>query len=184
GAVGGVGPGAGRIDRERTIGSGGAGLGVEGRRAVDVADGQRAAGRDVSGAVGLGQIGGGRRQHGGVVGAQDVDGDGGVGAVGAGDVKAVGIGGASDELVVGAVGGVGPGAGRIDRERTISSGGAGLGVEGRRAVDVADGQRAAGRDVSGAVGLGQIGGGRRQHGGVVGAQDVDGDGGVGARSEG
>ena len=41
----GVGPGAASVDREGAVGAGRAGLRHEGRRAVDVADGQRAAGR-------------------------------------------------------------------------------------------------------------------------------------------
>ena len=45
GRAGGVGPGAGGVDREGAVAAGGAGLRHEGRGAVDVADGQRAGGR-------------------------------------------------------------------------------------------------------------------------------------------
>ena len=71
-------------------------------------------------------------------------------------VEGVGVGGAGDELVVRRAGGVGPGAGGIDGEGAVAAGGAGLRHEGRRAVDVADGQRAGGGDVSCRVGLGQV----------------------------
>ena len=142
----GVGPGAVGADRERAVAAGGAGLRHEGRRAVDVADGQRAGGRDVGRRVGLGQVDGGRRQNRGVVGAEDVDVDRGVGAVGAHHVEALGVVLAVDELVVGGARGVGPGAVGADRERAVAADGAGLRHEGRRAVDVADGQRAGGPD--------------------------------------
>ena len=72
-------------------------------------------------------------------------------------VEGVGVGGAGDELVVGRVGGVGPGTVGVDRElcRSVPAVLA-LRHEGRGAVDVADGQRAAGADVGRRVGFGQV----------------------------
>ena len=75
-------------------------------------------------------------------------------AVGAGDREGVGVGGAVLELVVLGVRGVGPGAGAIDGEGAVAADGAGLRHEARRAVDVADGERAGGG--KGHVGLAQI----------------------------
>src|SRR5205807_1855468 len=46
-----------------------------------------------------------------------------------------------------------------------------------RAVDVADGERAGGGNIGGQVGLGQVLRGGREDRGVVGAEDVGGDGG-------
>src|SRR5437899_12897852 len=76
------------------------GLGDKGGRAVDVADRQRAGGRDVGRAVGLGQVGNVGREHRRVVGAGDVDGDRGQRAVGTGHREGVAIGGAGGKLVV------------------------------------------------------------------------------------
>src|SRR5207249_2344737 len=96
------------------------------------------------------------------------------GAVGAGDRERVAVGRAGGKLVVRRRGRVGPGAGAVDRERAVGAGGGGLGDEGRRAVDVADGERAGGGNIGGQVGLGQVGHGGREDRGVVGAEDVDG----------
>ena len=93
----------------------------------------------------------------------------------AGHRERVGVGGAGGKLVVRRARRVGPGAGGVDREGAVGAGGGGLGDEGRRAVDVADGQRAGGRNIGGQVGLGQVGRGGREDRGVVGAEDVDGD---------
>src|SRR5439155_987298 len=139
-----VGPGAGGVDRERAVGAGGGGLGDEGRRAVDVADGERAGGGNIGGHVGLGQVLRVRREDRRVVGPGDVDGDRGQRAVGAGDGERVGVGRAGRYLLVARPSCVGPGAGGVDRERAVGAGGGGLGDEGRRAVDVADGERAGG----------------------------------------
>ena len=153
----GVGPGAGAIDGEGAVAAGGAGLRHEGRRAVDVADG-RACRRSRCRPP--------RWSRSGCAVSADSTAASLVprmltvtdwsGAVGAGDREGVGVGGAGDELVVGRARGVGPGAGGIDGEGAVAAGGAGLRHEGRRAVDVADGQRAGGRDVGRRVGLGQV----------------------------
>ena len=105
----------------------------------------------------LGQVRGVRRHHRGVVGAEDVDGDRGGGAVAAEHAEAVGIGGAGGELVVGA-GRRCRSRRRWRRSRTCRSdaGGVVWVWKRRRAVDVADGQRAGGGDVGGGVGLGQV----------------------------
>src|SRR6267143_1382354 len=115
-----------------------------------------------------------------VVGAEDVDGDRGQRAVGAGHRERVGVGRAGGKLVVRRARRVGPGAGAVDRERAVGAGGGGLGDEGRRAVDVADGERAGGGNIGGQVGLGRVRRGGREDRGVVGAEDVDGDRGQGA----
>src|SRR3979490_2558692 len=175
-----VGPGAGAVDREGAVGAGGGGLGDEGRRAVDVADGERAGGGNIGGQVGLGQVLRGGREDRGVVGAEDVDGDRGQRAVGAGARDRGGVGRAGGKLVVRRAGRVGPGAGGVDREAAVGAGGGGLGDEARRAVDVADGERAGGGNIGGQVGLGQVGHVGREDRGVVGAGDVDGDRGQGA----
>src|SRR5437588_94109 len=162
-----VGPGAGGVDREGAVGAEGGGLGDEGRRAVDVADGERAGGGNIeSGRASCRESGGGR-EDGGVVGAEDVDGDRGQGAVGAGDRERVGVGRAGGKVVGGRAGGVGPGAGGVDREGAVGAEGGGLGDEGRRAVDVADGERAGGGNIGGQVGLAQVLRGGREDRGVV-----------------
>src|SRR5205807_6835121 len=94
----------------------------------------------------------------------------------------VGVGRAGGKLVVRRAGRVGPGAGGVDRERAVGACCGGLGDEGRRAVDVADGERAGGGNIGGQVGLGQGLRGGREDRGVVGAEDVDGD--RGQRAEG
>src|SRR5205823_6390395 len=134
-------------DREVAVAAGGGSLRHEGRRAVDVADGQRAGGGNVGGRGGLGQLDRSDRQNGGVVGAEDVDGDRGQGAVGARHREGVGVGGAANELVVGGIRCVCPTLCRSDREVAVAAGGGSLRHEGRRAVDVADGQRAGGGNV-------------------------------------
>src|SRR5207248_1576609 len=149
-----------------------AGLGDEGGRAVDVADGQRAGGRNIGGQVGLGQVGRVGREDRGVVGAEDVGADRGKGAVDRRHRVRGGVGGAVDELVVRRARRVGPAAGGVPRGRAADLGRAGLGDEGGRAVDVADGQRAGGRNIGGQVGLGQVGRVGREDRGVVGAEDV------------
>ena len=98
------------------------------------------------------------------------------GAVGAGDREGVGVGGAGRELVVLRAGGVGPGAGGVDGEGAVAADGAGLRHEGGGAVDVADGEHAGGGNVTCRVGLAQIADVGGEHRGVVGAEDVDGDG--------
>ena len=174
--AGGVGPGAGAIDGEGAVAADGAGLRHEAGRAVDVADGERAGGGDVTCRVGLGQVADVGGEHRGVVGAEDVDGDGRGSAVGAGDREGVGVGGAVLKLVVLGVRGVGPGAGAIDGEGAVAADGAGLRHEAGGAVDVADGEHAGGGDVTCRVGLGQVADVGGEHRGVVGAEDVDGDG--------
>ena len=94
--------------------------GDEGRRAVDVGDGQRAGGRDVSGRVGLGQVAVSADSTAASLVPRMLTVTRGGGAVGAGDREGVGVGGAGDELVVGRVGRVGPGAG-ARRSRTCRS---------------------------------------------------------------
>src|SRR5258707_15167150 len=88
------------VFRSRAVGAGGGGLGEEGRRAVDVADGERAGGGNIGGQVGLGQVLRVRREDRRVVGPGDVDGDRGQRAVGAGDGERVGVGRAGRKLVV------------------------------------------------------------------------------------
>src|SRR5207244_3345255 len=170
-----AGLGAGGGDREGAVAAGGGGLGNKGGRAVDVADGQRARGRDVGRAVGLGQVGNLGREHRRVVGAGDVDGDRGQRAVGAGHREGVAIGRAGGKLVVRRARRVGPGAGGVDREGAVAADCGGLGNKGGRAVDVADGQRARGRDVGRRVGLGQVAGVGGGHRGGGGAGGGDGD---------
>src|SRR5205823_3259472 len=146
----------------------------EGRRAVDVADGERAGGGNIGGQVGLGQVLRGGREDRGVVGAEDVDGDRRKRAGGAGGRERVAFGGAGGKLVVRRARRVGPGAGAVDREGAV---GAGLCLHGALpiwAVDVADGERAGGGNIGGQVGLGQVLRGGREDRGVVGAEDVDG----------
>src|SRR4029078_1537016 len=174
--VRGVGPGAGGVDGEGAVAADGGGLRHEAGRAVDVADGERAGGGNVTCRVGLGQVADGRGEQRRVVGAEDVDGDGRGSAVGAGDREGVGVGGAVLELVVLGVRGVGPGACAIDGEGAVAADGAGLRHEAGGAVDVADGKHAGGGDVACRVGLGQVADVGGEHRGVVGAEDVDGDG--------
>src|SRR5436190_1059229 len=136
---------------------------AEACRAVDVADGERAGGGNIGGQVGLGQ---GLR-----VGREDrslfpyatLFRSRGQRAVGAGDRERVAVGRAGGKLVVRRAGRVGPGAGAVDREGAVGAGGGGLGDEGRRAVDVADGERAGGGNIGGQDGQGQ--------GGHVGRED-------------
>src|SRR5205807_1773840 len=162
------------------VGAGGGGLGDEGLQADDAGDGARGRGGSSVRLLGLGQVLRGGREDRGVVGAEDVDGDRGQRAVGAGDRERVAVGRAGGKLVVRRAGRVGPGAGAVDREGAVGAGGGGLGDEGRRAVDVADGERAGGGNIGGQVGLGQGGHVGREDRGVVGAGDVDGDRGQGA----
>src|SRR5207302_785465 len=169
-----VGPRAGAVHRERAVGAGGGGLGDEGRRAVDVADGERAGGGNIGGQVRSEERRVGKGGGCGGVGAEDVDGDRGQRAVGAGHRERVGVGRAGGKVVVRRVRVVGPRAGAVHRERAVGAGGGGLGDEGRRAVDVADGERAGGGNIGGQVGLGQVLRGGREDRGVVGAEDVDG----------
>src|SRR5206468_2090559 len=130
-----VGPGAGAVDREGAVGAGGGGLGDEGRRAVDVAGGERAGGGNIGGQVGLGQVGDVGREDRGVVAFPARRSPICQGAVGAGDRERVAVGRAGGKLVVRRAGRVGPGAGAVDREGAVGAGGGGLGDEGRRAVD-------------------------------------------------
>src|SRR5205823_4753498 len=134
-----VGPGAGGVDREGAVEAHGGGLGDKGGRAVDVADGQRAGGRDVGRRDGLGQVDNVGREDRGVVGAGDVDGDRGQCAVGRGHREGGAIGRAGATLVVRRARRVGPGAGGVDREGAVAAHRGGLGDKGGRAVDVADG---------------------------------------------
>src|SRR5437868_5510124 len=150
------------------------------RVAVDVADGQRAGGGNGGRRVGLGEVDAGRGQNRGVVGAEDVDVDRGVGAVGAHHVEVLGVMLDRKSVVEGRGRGVGPGAVGGDREGDVAAGGGGLRHEMRVAVDVADGQRAGGGNGGRRVGLGEVDAGRGQNRGVVGAEDVDVDRGVGA----
>src|SRR5206468_410488 len=123
--------------------------------------------------VGLGEVLGSRRQHGGVVGAGDVDGDRGLGVVGRLDGERVGVDHAVLELVVGGIRHIGPVAGAVDRELAVAAGAVGLRLEGLCAVDVADALFPYATLFRSRVGLGEVLGSRRQHGGVVGAGDVD-----------
>ena len=70
------------------------------------------------------------------------------------DTERVGIGGTGHELVVRGACRVGPGAVGTDREGAVAAGRAGLRHEGRRTVDVAVGQRAAGGERR--IGLGEV----------------------------
>src|SRR5258707_1148088 len=126
-------------------------MGDEGRRAVDVADGERAGGGNIGGQVGLGQVRRVGREDRGVVGAEDVDGDRGQRAVGAGDRERVAVGRAGGKLVVRRAGRVGPGAGGVDREGAVGAEGGGMGDEGSRAVVVADGVFGGGGNIGGQV---------------------------------
>src|SRR5207302_1101241 len=148
-----VGPGAGGVDREAAVAAGGGGLGNKGGRAVDVADGQRAGGRDVGRRVGLGDRKSVVWGESGDVGAGGVGGDRGQRAASAARDGGADMCAADVELVVRRARRVGPGAGGVDREAAVAAGGGGLGNKGGRAVDVADGQRAGGRDVGRRVGL-------------------------------
>src|SRR5207302_388813 len=156
------------------------GLGDEGRRAVDVADGERAGGGNIGGQVGLGQVGHGGREDRGVVGAGDVDGDRGQGAVGALDRERVAVGRAGGKLVVRRAGRVSGGAGAGDRVAGVGAGAGAVGDEGRRAVDVADGEGAGGGLLGCPARRSSVVHGGREDRGVVGAGDVDGDRGQGA----
>src|SRR5207248_3306674 len=80
----------------------------------------------------------------------------GVGAVGALNVEGVGVGGAGGKLVVRRARGIGPGTVGADRHAAVVESGCGLGHGGRRAIDVADGQRAGGGNIGRQVGLGEI----------------------------
>src|SRR5438093_331868 len=131
----------------------------------------------IGGRVGLGQVGHVGREDRGVVGAGDVDGDRGQGAVGALDGERVAVGRAGGKLVVRRARRVGPGAGAVDREGAVGAGGGGLGDEARRAVDVADGERAGGGNIGGQVGLGQVLRGGREDRGEVGRASCRGRGG-------
>src|SRR5207249_3768151 len=135
-----VGPGAGGVDREGAVAADRGGLSDKGGRAVDVADGQRAGGRDVVRRGGVGQVAGVGGENRGCVGAEDVDGVQGYRARRASDLEGVGIGGAGDKLVVRRARRVGPGAGGVDREGAVAADRGGLSDKGGRAVDVADGQ--------------------------------------------
>src|SRR5207244_990751 len=168
-----VGPGAGAVDREGAVGAGGGGLGDEGRRAVDVADGERAGGGNIGGQVGLGQAL--RVPYAALfrAGAEDVDGDRGQRAVGAGDRERVAVGRAGGKLVVRRARREIGRASCRDRVGAVGAGGGGLGDEGRRAVDVADGERAGGGNIGGQVGLGQgLRVGREDRGVVGGGEGV------------
>ena len=158
GDAGGVGPGAGGVDARTCRSCPAVSVcATKVCRAVDVADGQRAGRRYRRPHWSRSGCGYRRRQHRGVVGAEDVDGAPMSCVPSALDhVERVGIGRAGDELVVGRVRGVGPARRCVDRERAVAAGGVGLRDEGRRAVDVADGQRAAELDIGSRVGLGQV----------------------------
>src|SRR5207244_2888312 len=117
----------------------------------------------------------GGREDRGVVGAEDVDGDRGQRAVGAGDRERVAVGRAGGRLEVRRARRVGPGAGAVDREGAVGAGGGGLGDEGRRAVDVADGERAGRGNTTRFPYTTLFRSGGREDRGVVGAEDVDGD---------
>src|SRR5207248_3220887 len=135
-------------------------------------------GGNVGRRVGLGQVAGVGRQDRGVVGAEDVDGHRGVGAVRAHHVERIGVGRPGDELVVRRARRVGPGAGAVDGEGAVGAGRAGLGNEGRRAVDVADGQRAGGGNVGGRKSTRLISSHGLQEYGVVGVKEDDSQGGA------
>src|SRR5207302_1470487 len=170
-----VGPEIGRAACRGGVGAGGGGLGYEGRRAFEVADGERAGGGNIGGQVGLGQVLRGGREDRGVVGAEDVDGDRGQRAVGAGDRERVAVGRAGGKLVVRRARRVGPGAGAEIGRASCRARGGGPGDDGRRAVNVADGGRAGGGDIGAWVGFSRVLCGCREDRGVVGAEDVDGD---------
>jgi hypothetical protein len=113
--------------------------------AVHVADGQCATGT-------LHRIGFGQRFHGvagddvRIIGTCQRDRDGLGGAVAGFGGVAVGVGLAADQLVVGTVHGVGPHACAADTERAVAvvARDVALDLEGRRAVHIADEQRAGG----------------------------------------
>src|SRR5205807_893601 len=157
------------------VGAGGGGLGDEGLQADDAGDGARGRGGSSVRLLGLGQVLRGGREDRGVVGAEDVDGDRGQRAVGAGDRERVAVGRAGGKLVVRRARRVGRSEERRVGEGGGGGGGGGLGDEGRRAVDVADGERAGGGNIGGQVGRRQVLRGGREDRGVVGAEDVDGD---------
>ncbi|MNG22265.1 hypothetical protein D3C84_1067280 [compost metagenome] len=94
------------------------------------------------------------------------------GAIGTAHREGIGVGGAGGELVVGGAGDVGPGTAGADGELAVAAGGVGLRLEAFRAVDIANGQAAAGGQRS--IGFAQRNAGRGQHGGVVAAGDGDG----------
>src|SRR5205823_1498907 len=170
-----VGPGAetGRASGRESADGGG--VGEEGRRAVDVADGERAGGGNIGGQVGLGQVLRGGREDRGVVGAEDVDGDRGQSGGGDGCSPGVSLGRAGGRLVVRRPRRVGLVVVVVGREGAVSVFPCTTLFRSRRAVDVADGERAGGGNIGGQVGLGQVLRGGREDRGVVGAEDVDGD---------
>src|SRR5207249_12265928 len=118
------------------VSAGGGGVGDVGLRAVDVADGERAA-VSLHGALPIfGQVLRGGREDRGVVGAEDVDGDRGQRAVGAGDRERVAVGRAGGKLVVRRDRRGTRLDGTLDPKAYAGAGGGRLGDEGRRAVDV------------------------------------------------
>ena len=155
-----VGPHASAVDAEHTevVVASDVGLDLEGGSTVHVADGQRA--RGALDRVAFGQSSGAHTgDDSGVVGAVDGDRDGLRGAVGRDGGEAVGVGLPSHQRVVRGVHGVGPRAAGGQREGAVGivARRARLGRKSGGAVDVADGQCAAGALRS--VGFGQGGGG-------------------------
>ncbi|MNO79539.1 hypothetical protein D3C76_707100 [compost metagenome] len=73
---------------------------------------------------------------------------------------------------MGGTGDVGPGTAGADGELAVAAGGVGLRLEAFRAVDIANGQAAAGGQRC--IGFAQRNAGRGQHGRVVAASDGDG----------
>ena len=172
GAAGAVAPGPGAVDAEAAVEPGGGQLGNEAGRAVDIGDGEGAAGREIGGCVGLGEVDHIGGEHGRIVGAGDGDRQHLGGTVGGGHCDGVCVLLTPHELVVGAVHLISPGSGGIDAEAAVAviADHIGLCHEGGRTVDVAGAEGAT--DGLGRIGFGQAGGtGAGDHSRIVGADD-------------
>ena len=175
GRAGGVSPGAVGVHGKSAVSASGGGLRHHMRLArVGVGDGQRAAGVEGCGAVGLGHELGVRADGGRIVAAGDGDLDRAAGrAVLAHDRESVADDLTGGQLVMGRAGGVSPGAVGVHGKSAVSASGGGLRHHMRLArVGVGDGQRAAGVEGCGAVAFGQRGVAGRDRGGVIGAVNI------------
>ena len=149
-----VSPESGSIDDEGTVGTHCTGLRGEGFRTVHIADDERTGGAEYR--IGFGQVRHVGAEYGRIVGAKDVDDDTGRCAIGTGHTEGIGVGGTGHKLVVCTVSSVSPEPGSIDNEGTVGTGYAGRDEGGFPCVQIGDGERAGGADVSGRVGLGQV----------------------------
>src|SRR6185369_1075138 len=174
GAGGSVGPGAGRIDRERAVGADVGGLRHDGGcRGVEIGECELTAGGEHG--IDLGQGMAGTGQGGDILAPGDRDGDRSNAAIAGGDVEVFSDDLPAVELVLGTRGVVRPDAGRVDVEGAVVAGGCGLGdYRGCGGVEIGEDKGTAGGEHGIRLGQGMAGTG--QGGDVVGAGDRDGDG--------